>query len=207
MQMNQTGPLPRTEVLLFAGFDDLDAIAPLEILTEAGFPVTIVRPPADPPRLRSSHGLSIDVDATLSEDPELVIVPGGGWLDGAPDGVRAQCAGELPALLAVLHRRGTVLASVCTGAMLLAAAGVLTGRPAVTNRQALGDLAAAGADVQRSARVVDAGDVVTSGGPAASLDLGIALVDRFAGPLAAADTEARIEHERVGPVLVSTPAA
>lgn len=205
--MNQTGPLPRTEVLLFAGFDDLDAIAPLEILTEAGFPVTIVRPPSDPPRLRSSHGLSIEVDDTLSDDPELVIVPGGGWLDGAPDGVRPQCAGELPALLAGLHRRGAVLASVCTGAMLLAAAGVLTGRPAVTNRQALDDLAAAGADVQRSARVVDAGDVVTSGGPAAALDLGIALVERFAGARAAADAEARIEHERVGKVLVSTPAA
>lgn len=199
--MNQIQELPVTEILLFDGFDDLDAVAPLEILAAAGFPVHIVRPPAQAAAVRSAHGLSLDVPAQLGDEPGLVVVPGGGWVDDAP-GVRSQCQGDLPARLAELSRRGTVLASVCTGAMLLAAAGVIQGRPAVTNRLALDDLAAAGADVQRGARVVDDGNVVTSGGPSAGLDLAIRIVERFAGPDAAARAAQRLEYEPVGPVLV-----
>jgi transcriptional regulator GlxA family with amidase domain len=91
--------------------------------------------------------------------------------------------------------------------MLLARAGLLQGRPAVTNRMALDDLAAAGADVRRDARVVDDGSVVTAGGPAAGIDLGVRLVARFAGEQAGQDAAARLEHEPVGPVLVGVGAA
>ena len=99
------------------------------------------------------------------------------------------------------------MASVCTGAMLLARAGLLSGRPAVTNRNALDDLAAAGADVRREARVVDDGSVVTGGGPAAGLDVAIRLVARFAGEDAGREAAARLEHEPVGQVLVSVGTA
>jgi len=199
--MTDTRSLPLTEIVLFDGFDDLDAIAPLEVLAAARFPVRPVRPSAHPPLVTSAHGLAIQVPDTLGPAPDLVVVPGGGWLDDAP-GVRSQSAGELPAALAGLHRRGTVIASVCTGAMLLAAAGLLEGRPAVTNRLALDALAAAGADVRRDARVVDDGDVVTAGGPAAALDLAIRLVARFDGEDAGARAARRLEHGPVGPVLV-----
>jgi transcriptional regulator GlxA family with amidase domain len=200
--MNQIQALPVTEIVVFDGFDDLDAVAPLEILAAAGFPVRTVRPPGQAAAVRSAHGLALDVPAQLGKASGLVVVPGGGWADGARSGVRSQCQGELPARLAELSGRGTVLASVCTGAMLLAAAGVVEGRPAVTNRLALDDLAAAGADVQRGARVVDDGNVITSGGPSAGLDLAIRLVARFAGPDAAARAAQRLEYEPVGPVLV-----
>jgi len=138
--------------------------------------------------------------------PALVLVPGGGWLDAAP-GVCDQCEGPLPAALAARHDAGAVMASVCTGAMLLARAGLLSGRPAVTNRNALDDLAAAGADVRRGARVVDDGSVVTAGGPAAGIDLAIRLVARFAGEEAGRQAAARLEHEPVGPVLVGVGTA
>lgn len=199
--MTQNSPLPLTEVVVFDGFDDLDAIAPLEVLTAAGFPTRVVRPSGHAPTVHSAHGLVMQVDAELGASPELVIVPGGGWLDAAP-GVRDQCEGPLPAAIAALHDAGTVIASVCTGAMLLARAGLVAGRPAVTNRNALGDLAAAGADVRRDARVVDDGSVVTAGGPAAGLDLAVRLVARFAGEQAGREAAARLEHEPVGPVLV-----
>ncbi len=219
--MTQHSSLPLTEVLVFDGFDDLDAIAPLEILTAAGFPTRLVRPAGHATTVRSAHGLVMHVDgraggrptarpgagATAGEAPSdeatpaLVLVPGGGWLDAAL-GVRDQCEGPLPAALAARHDAGAVMASVCTGAMLLARAGLLSGRPAVTNRNALDDLAAAGADVRRGARVVDDGSVVTAGGPAAGIDLAIRLVARFAGEEAAREAAARIEHEPVGPVLV-----
>jgi putative intracellular protease/amidase len=204
--MTENSTLPITEVLVFDGFDDLDAIAPLEILTAAGFPTRVVRPAGQAPTVHSAHGLVMAVDGVMSAAPGLIIVPGGGWLDAAP-GVRDQCEGPLPAALAALHDGGTVVASVCTGAMLLARAGLLAGRPAVTNRNALDDLAAAGADVRREARVVDDGSVVTAGGPAAGIDLGVRLVARFAGEEAGRAAAARLEHEPVGPVLVGVAAA
>jgi transcriptional regulator GlxA family with amidase domain len=202
--MHENSSLPLSAILFFDGFDDLDAVAPLEILTAAGFPVRQVRPPSHPRTVRSAHGLVLEVPHELGGGvrPGLAVVPGGGWLDGSASGVRAQCSGALPPVLAHLHAAGTVLASVCTGAMLLAAAGVLTGRPAVTNRMALDDLAAAGAHVRREARVVDDGSVVTAGGPAAGLDLALRLVERFAGDDAGMAAATRLEHEPVGPVLV-----
>ncbi len=220
--MTQHNALPTTEVVVFDGFDDLDAIAPLEILTAAGFPTRVVRPAGHATTVHSTHGLVLQVDAELAPASEaagdagpdagseailaLVLVPGGGWLDAAP-GVRDQCEGPLPAALAARHDAGAVMASVCTGAMLLARAGLLSGRPAVTNRNALDDLAQAGAEVHRDARVVDDGSVVTAGGPAAGIDLAIRLVERFAGTEAAQEAAARIEHEPVGPVLVGVGTA
>ena len=192
--------LPLTEIIVFDGFDDLDAIAPLEILVAAGFPARVVRSAEHPATVHSAHGLVLDVPDTLGESPGLLVIPGGGWLDGS-SGVRDQCEGSLPAALAALHDAGTVVASVCTGAMLVARAGLLAGRPAVTNRMALDDLAAAGADVLRDARVVDDGSVVTAGGPAAGLDLAIRLVARFAGAQAGQAAARRLEHQPVGPVL------
>ena len=204
--MTEHSTLPLTEVVVFDGFDDLDAIAPLEILTAAGFPTRVVRPAGHAATVHSAHGLVMRVDAELGDSPGLVIVPGGGWLDAAA-GVRDQCEGQLPDALAALHAAGTVVASVCTGAMLLARAGLLAGRPAVTNRNALGDLEAAGADVRREARVVDDGSVVTGGGPAAGLVVAIRLVARFAGDQAGREAASRLEHEPVGPVLVGVGTA
>lgn len=199
-----TSPAPRTEILFFDGFDDLDAVGPLEVLTAAGFPVTAVAHPAGAVRVRSAHGLEIVVSRGLSDAAELVVVPGGGWFDRGA-GTRALAEeGSLGVRLAELHAAGTVIASVCTGAMLLATAGLLTGRPAVTNRHALTALAQLGADVHGGARVVDDGDVVTAGGPAAGLDLGVHLVARYLGADAGAAAADRLEYAPVGPVL--TPA-
>ena len=204
--MSENHTLPLTEIVVFDGFDDLDAIAPLEVLVAAGFPARLVRPAEHPATVHSAHGLVLEVAESLGDAPGLILVPGGGWLDGTA-GVRDQCEGPLPATLAARHDAGTVIASICTGAMLLARAGLLQGRPAVTNRMALDDLAAAGADVRRDARVVDDGSVVTAGGPAAGIDLAIRLVARFAGEQAGQDAAARLEHQPVGPVLVGVGAA
>jgi transcriptional regulator GlxA family with amidase domain len=189
--------LPTTEILFFDGFDDLDAVAPFEVLTAAGFPTRAVRPPGAAKTVTTHHGLTLTIDDELSDRAELVIVPGGGWRDGTATGVRAETEGELPSRLADLHRNGAVLASVCTGAMLLAAAGVLEGRPATTHQVALDDLAAAGADVQRDGRVVDDGDVLTAGGVTAGIDLALQLVERYAGADAADLAARRLEYAQL----------
>ncbi len=90
---------PATEIVVFDGFDDLDAIAPLEVLTAAGFPVSLVRPAWQPDMVTSAHGLRLEVQATLGDSAELLLVPGGGWRDGSSVGVRAQSQTALPALL------------------------------------------------------------------------------------------------------------
>jgi putative intracellular protease/amidase len=206
--MTNASQLPVTRSLVFDGFDDLDTVGPLEVLSSAGFAPALVRPVGTAATIRSAHGLRLTVDdqLTLDAPPQLLLIPGGGWLDGAA-GVRDQTRTELPALLARLHARGTVLASVCTGAMLLAAAGLVRGRPAVTNRNALADLEAAGADVRANARVVDDGEIVTGGGPGAGLDLGLRLVARFRGDEVAAAVAAAIEHRPAGPVIVTDRSA
>jgi transcriptional regulator GlxA family with amidase domain len=198
--MTQQPPL--TEVLFFDGFDDLDAVGPLEVLVAAGFDARPVRPAGHPVSVRSAHGLELQVADALSDAAELVLVPGGGWLDGAA-GVKAQCEGDLPATLARLHERGAVVASVCTGAMVLGFAGLLRDRPAVTNAHAVGHLARFGAEARPDARVVDDGSVVTSGGPAAGLDLAVHLVARFRGDAAGVRAAQRLEHTPVGPVVVT----
>jgi putative intracellular protease/amidase len=197
-------PLPSTGCLVFDGFDDLDTVGPLEVLSNAGFAPALVRPFGTSSTVASAHGLRLTVDDQLTLDaaPQLLLIPGGGWLDGE-DGVRAQTETHLPALLAKLYEGGTVLASVCTGAMLLAVAGLVRGRPAVTNRNALADLEAAGANVRADARVVDDGRIVTGGGPGAGLDLALRLVARFRGDEVAAEIAAAIEHRPVGPVFVT----
>lgn len=74
-------------------------------------------------------------------------------------------------------------ASVCTGSLLLGAAGWLRDKPATTHLSAIDDLANYCREV-RSERVVDAGDIITSGGVTAAIDLGLHLVRRFAGEAA-----------------------
>jgi transcriptional regulator GlxA family with amidase domain len=196
--------LPTVEVLVFEGVDELDAVGPFEVLSGAGFPTTTVGWPAGRDSIRGANGLTIGVDGPVGDQPGLLIVPGGGWLARSDVGVRPLVEGsELPQVITRLHANGTVVASVCTGAMLLAAAGLLKGRPAVTNRRALDDLRTTGADVRDDARVVDDGDVLTSGGVLAGIDLAIRIVERYLGEHAARRSTERLEYHRQGPLLVT----
>jgi transcriptional regulator GlxA family with amidase domain len=96
-------------------------------------------------------------------------------------GTRAEVErGELLAALAEAARTGSVMAGVCTGAMVLAHAGLIGARRATTHHDAIPDLAAAGATVVLE-RVVDDGDLVTSGGVTSGIDLALWLVLRYCG--------------------------
>jgi transcriptional regulator GlxA family with amidase domain len=141
---------------------------------------------------------------TLPERLDVLIVPGGGWSDRAPQGAYAEAErGNLPQAIASLHAAGTTVASVCTGGMLLAASGVLTGRAAITHHAALEDLRGSGARVVE-ARVVDDGDVVTAGGVTSGLDLALWLVERYLGADLAAKVADELEYERRGEVVRKT---
>jgi transcriptional regulator GlxA family with amidase domain len=196
----------RIDIALFDGFDELDALAPYEVLRRAAelgadLQTRLVSLDAAG-EVTAFYGLRVAVEGRLGagEQPDVVLVPGGGWNHRGLRGARVEAErGDLPAVLARLHVRGTIVAGVCTGAMLLAATGLLRGRSATTHHIALDELRAAGAEVVR-ARVVDDGDVITAGGVTSGLDLALWLVERFASPQIAAAVESRMEYERRGTV-------
>jgi transcriptional regulator GlxA family with amidase domain len=196
----------RIDVLIYDGFDELDALAPFEVLKKAAaagadFAVRLVT--ASPrEEVVGACGLRLRPEAAIDRrtPPAVIVVPGGGWVDRSAAGARAEAErGEIPALLAELHRGGASIAAVCTGAMLVAAAGLLRGRPAVTHHGAIEDLRAAGAEVVR-ARVVDDGRLITAGGVTSGLDLALWLVERLASAEIAVIVETRMEYERRGTV-------
>lgn len=206
----------RISVPIFPGVDELDALGPCEVLRNAaahGADLRVelvalgVEEATEP--VVGGHGIRILPDRrvvawdeleTEENRPDLLLAPGGGWVARAAQGVRAEIAqGDLPRLIARLHAAGVLMASVCTGGMLLAAAGITTGRPAITHHGAVADLRASGAEVIE-ARVVDVGDLITAGGVTSGLDLALWLVERFYGPALAQRVERQMEYERRGVV-------
>jgi transcriptional regulator GlxA family with amidase domain len=151
-------------------------------------------------QVTGSHGLVVIPQDVLTADVDLVLVPGGGWNDRAEEGAWGEAErGALPAALRDLSSRGVAVGSICTGAMLLAVAGLTKGRPAVTHHSALDGLRASGAEVI-DARVVDDGDLLTAGGVTSGIDLALWIVEREAGPELAEAVAREMEHERRGPV-------
>jgi transcriptional regulator GlxA family with amidase domain len=199
------------DILVFDGFDDLDALGPNELLrhaARAGAPFEVSLVTLDgAERVLTGVGTTLIPDRALAQRPDLVLVPGGGLLDSSPTGVLAEIeGGAIPAALARLHADGVAMASVCTGALLLAAAGVLDGRPATTNRLALDRLRETGAEVIDE-RVVDDGDVLTSQGVTAGMDLALWLVEREQGTEFADALAQGVEYERTGRVWRRSEAA
>lgn len=220
-------PPMRIEIPLFHGFDDVDAIGPLEVLanaaaTQPGAEVVLVGA-HEAGVVESAHRARIVVDEVLSDRADLVIVPGGGWngprhygidVDDATQarmsGVKREFEdGRLAQRLRALRDAGAAMASVCTGALLLAQAGILDGRPATTHRGNLELLATLGTGIRvdPEARVVDDGDVLTCGGVTSGIDLALHLVEREWGADLATAIATLMEHERRGPVRVTEGAA
>ncbi|MFC3478055.1 DJ-1/PfpI family protein [Halobacterium litoreum] len=186
-------------ILLYEGFDELDAVAPYEVFRTAGeFGGDIdatMRTLVPAERVTASHGLTVEPDDVLLGVPDLVLVPGGGWNDRGEAGTRAEVEdGTLPERLHTLHDGGAEIASVCTGAMLLAEAGLLDGRPATTHESAKADLAEYDVDV-RDDRVVDDGTILTAGGVTSGIDLALHLVERECSPGLAEKVADEIEYE------------
>lgn len=192
-----------TEIVVFDGVDELDAIGPYEVFenaAQAGASLeTSLVTLEETDFVTGSHDLRFEPQGTLGE-PDLLIVPGGGWTT-ANDGVRAAVEnGALPDAADACFASGSTVASVCTGAMVLAAAGLLEGRPAATHPVAVDDLEAHDANVVDE-RVVDDGDVLTAGGVTSGIDLALWLVEREFGEEVAQAVTDEMAHERRGEVF------
>lgn len=201
----------RIAIVLFDGFDDLDAVGPFEVFQHArtfGADLDVGLYTLSPQEVvTSSHGLRVEPDGVLDDagatEPDLVVVPGGGWGERAEEGTWGEAErGVLPDRLKRFHDDGATIASVCTGGMLLARAGLTDDRPAVTHYGALEDLRESGAAVVE-ARVVDDGDLLTSGGVTSGIDLALHLVERAFGADVGERVAAEMEYEPRGDVYVA----
>lgn len=191
------------EILVFDGVDELDALAPFRVLrgaraAGAEFDVRLVTV-APVETVTASAGLRFLPDGVIGE-PDILLVPGGGWAQRADVGAWGEAQrGVIPGEIGKQAERGATIATVCTGAMLAAHAGLAAGRNVITHHAALDDLRAAGANVIQ-ARVVDDGDLISAGGVTSGLDLALWLVERYAGAEIAAKVERNLEYERRGTV-------
>ncbi len=137
----------RVEIILYDGFDDLDAFAPNEVLRRAaaaGADLTVDFVTVDgAAQVTSAYGVTLRASARLGQ-PDLLLVPGGGWAARSAQGARAEVErGAIPAALAQAHAHGASIATVCTGAMLASAAGLTRGRHGATHHSAIANLRAA----------------------------------------------------------------
>jgi transcriptional regulator GlxA family with amidase domain len=188
------------DIVVFDGVDELDALGPFEILRRAGQASddVVVRlvTHGDRKLVRGACGLTFSVDAPFTPgEAEIVIVAGGGWSAHAKHGAWAEYqGGELTPLLVSAASTASVIAGVCTGTMLWAHAGVITGRRASTHHSALEELAELGVEVVPE-RVVDDGDLITCGGVTSGLDLALWLVARELNDVLAQQIAKAIEYK------------
>ena len=180
-------------VVLFPGFELLDVFGPLEAFGNLPgmFRVVLVAEQAGP--VASAQGPRAVADHGFGDCPRLdvVLVPGG-------IGTREEA--ENPALLGWLGGRAAeaeVVTSVCTGAALLARAGVLDGRRATTNKAFFQWVADQGPNVEwvREARWVEDGKFATSSGVSAGIDMALAVIARLVGREVSENVARMMEYE------------
>jgi transcriptional regulator GlxA family with amidase domain len=196
----------QVQIVMYDGVEEQDFAGPFEVFSLAGRLsggaiqaryVTAGRART----VTAAFGTEVKVRDGLSPgSADLLVVPGGGF--GRPDGpgVWAEInSGVLPRLLAAAPRRGLTISSLCTGAILLAAANLVAGRPCTTHSGAKAELTARGG-VVINARVVDDGDIVTAAGITSGLDLALHLVARQVGGDVAVRAEEVLEYQARGTV-------
>jgi putative intracellular protease/amidase len=187
-------------ILLYDRFTALDAIGPYEVLSRLSGAEVIFAAERPGPVRTDTGMLSITADAALADlpHPDIVLVPGGpgqeAQLDDGPvhDWLRAADAAT------------SWTTSVCTGSLLLAAAGLLTGRRATSHWLAVDRLATFGAQPVHERVVID-GKYVTAAGVSAGIDMALDLARRVAGTPAAQAIQLMIEYDPRPPFNAGSP--
>ena len=188
---------------LFPRFTALDAIGPYEVLQRLpDHDVVFVGHARGP--VRSDNGfLGVEVDATFDEvpRPEIVVFPGG---VGTRPLVRDE---HVLGWVRTAHETSTFTTSVCTGSLVLAAAGLLDGLTATTHWSALDQLRALGA-VPADERVVEHLDrrIITAAGVSSGIDMALRLAALLVDETAARACQLMIEYDPQPPFDAGSPA-
>jgi transcriptional regulator GlxA family with amidase domain len=187
-------------IVLYEGFTALDAIGPYEVLSRMpGAHVTFIA--AKPGPLRTDNGmLELVAERSLEQlgQPDIILVPGG------PGDVVARAGEPVLEWLRQADRTSTWTTSVCTGSLILAAAGLLDGRRATSHWLAMDELRQLGAETV-SERVVFDGKLVTAAGVSAGIDMALTFVARLAGDMVAQAIQLGIEYDPQPPFDAGSP--
>jgi len=177
-------------LLMFPELTLLDLVGPLQVLKglPAPFRTIVVGERAEP--MATDTGLALTPEKLLEEVPRpfVVIVPGG------PGSVASMGNEAIQAYLRAVAPTAEVVGSVCTGALVLAATGLLEGRRATTHWAYAAELQKLGARYVR-ARFVEDGKFMTGGGVSAGIDMAIALVARLTDRATAERIQLGIEYD------------
>jgi transcriptional regulator GlxA family with amidase domain len=190
----------RIAILLFDKMTALDAVGPYEVLRFAA-DAEVVFTGKKVGEVRAGAGtLGLVVDRPLADVPsaDIVLVPGGpGQVDLMEDD-------EVHEWLRQVDRTSSWTTSVCTGSLVLAAAGLLTGRKATSHWLAMDQLPAHGV-VPTEQRVVFDGKYVTAAGVSAGIDMALELANRIAGDIAAQAIQLGLEYDPQPPHDAGSP--
>ncbi|MGW4052298.1 DJ-1/PfpI family protein [Streptomyces sp. NPDC004779] len=187
-------------VLLFEGFTSLDAVGPYEILARLPGAETVFVAKETGPVRNDQGSLALSADKTLADvpHPDIVLVPGG------PETRQAAHDPEIQRWLRTADATSTWTTSVCTGSLLLAAAGLLDGRRATTHWLAYEELRALGVE-PTGERVVLDGKYVTAAGVSSGIDMALHLFGRIAGDEAAMTVQLLTEYDPQPPYDAGSP--
>jgi transcriptional regulator GlxA family with amidase domain len=188
-------------VVIFDRLTALDAVGPYEVLSRLpGAEVRFVALETGPKRT-DTKALALLADTTLDEvpHPDVIVVPGG------PGQSSLMGDEALLGWLRAAHETSTWTTSVCTGSLLLAAAGLLDGLRATTHWMAMDVLGQLGA-VPVAERVVTEGKIVTAAGVSAGIDMALTLAAAIAGDDVAQAIQLGIEYDPQPPFSAGSPA-
>jgi len=187
-------------IVLYEKFTALDAVGPYEVLSRVpGAQLRFLA--VEPGPVKTDNGvLTVLAEHGLDEmpRPEVIVVPGG------PGEVAARAGGRLLEWLRRAHETSIWTTSVCTGSLILAAAGLLEGKRATSHWLALERLGEMGAHATAE-RVVYDGKIVTAAGVSAGIDMGLALAASLAGETVAQAIQLGIEYDPQPPFDSGSP--
>jgi cyclohexyl-isocyanide hydratase len=186
-------------ILVFPGVQQLDLTGPYEVF--ASLPDTKVHLIwKDRAPITSATGLVLAPTMTFGECPKLdvICVPGGGGVNALLEDA------ETLAFIRAQAKQARYVTSVCTGSLVLGAAGLLKGRKATTHWYAHDFLEKFGA-IPVHGRVVRDGNLITAGGVTAGIDFGLAVVAELAGRTEAEAIQLGLEYAPAPPFDAGTP--
>jgi len=192
----------RIAIAVFEDAEELDFVGPWEVLGAWRFlypeDVEVVMVGESTAPVTCAKGMRVLPETSWEElgEVDVVVYPGG-------RGTRAQLGDEkIRARLREFKERGTLMTSVCTGALVYADAGLLDGRPATTYWSAFEELLPLGRDIspRPDDRFVDDGEVITAAGVSAGIDMALHLVHRLGSPDKAREVRRYIQYDPQPPI-------
>lgn len=193
-------------IFVFDDVEVLDFAGPFEVFSITGRrdgsnPFNVYLVAENPGAIAARNHFSVNPTFSFANcpDPDILLLPGGGGYtpDGKPFGTRREM--DNPAVLEWVQHQATqveLLLSVCTGALILAKAGLLEGRKATTHHGAIDSLRTLAPHTEVTHdRIVDNGDLILSGGISAGIDMSLYVVAKLLGREVAIETATYMEYD------------